>query len=125
MGLNRRKCDVVVRQTGIQVATKFTESQKCYYYRLQTKLREGNVFTSMHQSPHPQGLGVCIPTCTWAWGVYLSNYLGKWCGRRGEGNNSSWSLFLSQTSVNSSSQYLAPVPFPVLVIITFVSCSVN
>ena len=33
------------------------------YYRLQTKLRKGNVFTSVCQEFCPQGREVCIPAC--------------------------------------------------------------
>ena len=35
-----------------------------YIYRPQTKLRKGNVFTSVCQDFCPRGRGVCIPACT-------------------------------------------------------------
>ena len=58
---------------------------KCYYYCLQLKLRQGNIFTGVWQSFCSRGGGVypsmhwaggCIPACTG--GVYLSMH---WAGR--------------------------------------------
>ena len=42
---------------------------KCIYYRPQTKLRKGNVFTSVCLGFCPQGGGGCLPPCT-GWGVW-------------------------------------------------------
>ena len=46
----------------LPLMTKFLNRTKCSYYRPQTKLRKGNVFTPVCQSFCSQG--VCIPACT-------------------------------------------------------------